>query len=98
MEEVVPPGMELPPGGHAGKASGKAAVEADRAFPEPGKIRRYALFEAVRIQHVAVQRIEHDHDRFHAIPPDPPRRPQTPGWVLLSQLEIAFPDDQVKLL
>jgi hypothetical protein len=54
MEEIVTPGMKLPPGGHTGKASGITAVKTTGFFTQARKIRRMNPGIAIIGQKMAV--------------------------------------------
>ncbi|MNI60093.1 hypothetical protein D3C73_1152850 [compost metagenome] len=74
VQEIIPPGMQFPPGRHAGHAPDVAVAEYDGALGKALKLgSANPVRPAVRREHMPVKRIEHDHDGFHK-------------WVILSHL------------
>ncbi len=67
VQEVVPPGVQLPSRRHARQRSGVAAVERDRPLGQPLEVGGDDRVRPVRRQQVPVQAVEHDHDRSHRV-------------------------------
>ncbi len=65
VQKIVASCVQLSSGGHTGQASGIALVETHRMPCKPFKVGRQALAVAISRQITPVQRIKHDHDRFH---------------------------------
>ena len=65
VQEVVPAGVQLAPGGHARHGTDVVVVERDRAFAETHEVGRQGPVATVVRQHVPVQRVVHDHDGLH---------------------------------
>jgi hypothetical protein len=65
MEEIIPAGMEFPPGRHAGEASCIAIIKNNRFFRKPAEIRGFSPIAAISGQQVPVKGIKHQHNRFH---------------------------------
>ncbi len=65
VQKVVSAGQQVPSRGHAGHAAHPVVVERDASVGQPAKVRSVYVLAAVRRQHMAVQRVEHDDNRFH---------------------------------
>jgi len=65
MQEVVPPGVDLAAGGHAGHGPDVGRVERRRAGGEALEVRRVDPIAPVHGKHVPVQRVEHHDDGLH---------------------------------
>ena len=65
VEEIVPPGMGLPPGRHAGQTARVGVFKGNGMFRQTPEIRGVDPAAAIGRQEPAVQRVKHDHDGFH---------------------------------
>ena len=65
VQEVVPAGVNFPPGRHAGQTSGVEVVEGGGMFRQTLEVGRHDVQPAVGRQHDAVEGIKHDHNGFH---------------------------------
>jgi hypothetical protein len=65
VEKAIAARVEFAAGGHARHAAHIGALKGDALFGEALEVGRVRPVAAVGRQHVAVQRIEHDHDGFH---------------------------------
>jgi len=65
VQKVVAAGQQIPSRGHAGHAADPMVVERDASIGHPAKIGSMDVPASVRRQHMAVQRVEHDDNRFH---------------------------------
>ena len=65
VQEIVSSGVKLPSCRHAGKGSGIELVECDGVPAESLEVGSLGPITAVRLEEMAVQRIERHHDSFH---------------------------------
>ena len=65
VEEIVSAGVKLPPGRHTGHAAHISVVKHAGLLRQPGKVRRMDPIAAVAGKIMAIEGVEHDHDRSH---------------------------------
>ena len=65
VQEVGPPGVEVAPRRHARHGADVGALEGRRPPRQPREVGGVGPVAAVGRQQVPVERVEHDHDRFH---------------------------------